>query len=644
MSQRPPSVSIRTLYAILVVLAILLSSALVGLIIQRQSAKAAVAAQKVLFAHIAHSVSDHVRSHFDNGLRLLDELAHRAATGALDVEDSEALAAYFAERLRFQQHLAWISYSDDRSGCFAGAWIDRADPVVNTSCPGEQGGVPQEFAIAADGTRTGVVRPVRPYDPRGLGWYRKAAGSADTVWTDITIFHEGRPGVTAARALRDPDGRLRGVFTVDFFTETISDFLAASQPGSDGLVFLFNGGDHLMPSGAGADDLTRIGWALAQADVLAGASETRLMELGGVPYFANSLPLPGVMGGTWWCAVLTPRSELLAVIEPHQRFAAIGVVAVCLAVVVIGWLISQWISAPLRRVSRQLQSVAEGTFDPPDAGSLSMIREVRYIQLAVSHMQQCLRERQEIERARLRAEQLSRDKDDFAAMISHELRTPIQVILGYSELLQAEQRDVSQETRDFSNYIYNSSLQLLELLNNLLNLFKLESGHYEVKTEPVVLDPLAHACIDSLMLKAKTKGIGLVFTTSAPSLQVPADPVMLRQIVANLLTNAIKFTDEGSVTVSVDREEDRAVIRVRDTGIGMSADEVQRIFTQYQQANQTIARKYGGTGLGLSICIRFAAMLGGDITCQSEAKKGTCFTLKLPLVATKEGEVCASNA
>mgnify|MGYP001194494482 CR=1 FL=1 len=595
-----------------------------------------MAAQKVLFAHIARSVSDHVRGHFDNGLRLLDEVALRAANGSLDVEDHEALAAYFAERLRFQKHLAWISYSDDRSGCFAGAWIDRADPVINTSCPGEQGGIPQEVVVAADGTRSEIVRPVRPYDPRGLTWYRRAAEAPGTVWTDITMFHEGRPGVTAARALRDADGRLRGVFTVDFFTETISDFLAASQPGAEGLVFLFNGGDQLVPRGAAADDIERIGLAVAQAEKLVDASETRLMALGGVPYFANSLPLPEVMGGTWWCAVLTPRAELLAVIEPHQRFAAIGVVVVCLAVVVIGWLISQWISAPLRRVSRQLQSVAEGSFDPPDAGSLSMIREVRYIQLAVGHMQQCLHERQEIERARLRAEQLSRDKDDFAAMISHELRTPIQVILGYSELLQAEQLDVTQETRDFSNYIYNSSLQLLELLNNLLNLFKLESGRYEVKSEPVVLDPLVHTCIDSLMLKAKTKGIGLVFTTSAPSLQVPSDPVMLRQIVANLLTNAIKFTDEGSVTVSVDREGDRAIIRVRDTGIGMSAEEVQRIFTQYQQANQTIARKYGGTGLGLSICIRFAFLLGGDIACESEAGKGTCFALKLPLSAVKE--------
>jgi signal transduction histidine kinase len=630
MSEPPKAVSIRTLYVVLIVLAILATTLLVGIIMQRQADKAAIDLQKILFTHVAHSVSEHVTAHFDHGRRLLDELSYRAEAGGWDVSDPETIAAYFAERLRFQKNLAWISIGLDETGCFAGAWLDRTLPVMNISCPDEQGGLPREFIVEADGTRVRLNRRMTPYDPRTRPWYQTAAQTNTVVWTDLTPFHEGRMGVTAAKSLRSADGRLLGVITVDFFTETIQRFLTDARPGTSGLVFLFNGTQSITPEGISTAETNAIQRAL---DVIHGDRlDARLLDIGEEPHMLNMTPLPDQMNGNWSCAVLTPRRELIALAQPHQRFALWSVMAVCFSVLLAGAFITIRIAKPLRSVSHQLRSVAKGQFDDIPADDLSLIREVRYIQQALEYMKQCLKERNLIEKAKLQAEQLSRDKSDFAAMISHEVRSPIQIILGYSELLQSEHLEGSTESREYANTIYNSALELLELVNNLLDLFKIEAGRYDVRREPVALNEVIVGCINALMLKAKTKGIGLVFQSSAPGLKLTTDPVMLRQIIANFLTNAIKFTEAGSVTVGIEQlGPDLARVQVRDTGIGMTPDEMSRIFSRYDQASPSIARHYGGTGLGLSICLKFATMLHGTITCTSEPGRGSCFVLELPL-------------
>ena len=630
MSDPPKAVSIRTLYVALIALAILATTFLVGIIMQRQADKAAIDLQKILFAHVAHSVSEHVTAHFDHWLRLLDELSHRAGAGVWNVSDPETIAAYFAERLRFQKDLAWISISIDETGCFAGAWLDRTLPVMNISCPGEQGGIPREFIVEVDGSRVRLNRRMTPYDPRTRPWYQTAAQTNVVVWTDLTNFHEGRMGVTAARSVRQADGKLLGVITVDFFTETIQRFLGDTRPGTSGLVFLFSGDQIIFPEGVSAAETNTIRHALAAIN--GSRHETRLMDIGGESHMLNMTLLPDQMNGKWSCAVLTPRRELIALIHPHQRFAVWSVLTVCFAVLLAGAFLTIRIAKPLRNVSRQLHSVARGHFDDIPADDLSLIREVRYIQQALEYMKQCLRERNLIEKAKLQAEQLSRDKSDFAAMISHEVRSPIQIILGYSELLQSEHLDGTTESREYANTIYNSALELLELVNNLLDLFKIEAGRFDVRREQVALEEVMVGCINGLMLKAKTKGIGLAFQSSAPGLKLKTDPVMMKQIIANLLTNAIKFTEVGSVTVGIERPDaDHARVQVRDTGIGMTKDEMSRIFSRYDQASPSIARHYGGTGLGLSICLKFATMLGGTITCTSEPGRGSCFNLLLPL-------------
>jgi len=632
MSNHASSVSIRTLYAALVALAIVVTSILVGVVMQHQSDKAALNLQKVLFSHVAQSVSEHVAAHFDHGLRMLREFAYQAETGKWKLDDQESMAAYFAERLRFQNNLAWISISIDQTGCFSGAWLDKTLPVMNMSCPDINGGVPREYIVDSDGSRFKLNRHVNAYDPRTRPWYQAAIQTNVMIWTDVVPFHEGRLGVTVAKRINKTDGTLLGVLTVDFFTQTIERFLSAARPATSGLVFLYNGTQIIFPHGITSLESNKVKFA---AMTLSHDSQrdAQLLDVEGESHVMNKTTFPEQMNGTWSCAVLTPRRELIAMIRPYHRIALWSVVAVCFSVLALGSFITIRIAKPLRHVLSQLQGVAKGHFDDVPMSDLSLIREVQYIQQAVEYMKQCLKERTLIEHAKLQAEQLSRDKSDFAAMISHEVRSPIQVILGYSELLQAKNLETSDDAREYANTIYNSTLELLELVNNLLNLFKMEAGRYELRRELVSLDEVVMSCINSVIIKSKTKGIGLAFQSYSPGLQLVTDSVVMKQIIMNLLTNAIKFTDAGSVTVSTNHAGDRRnlMVLVRDTGIGMTEEEISRIFSHYDQANPSIAHRYGGTGLGLSICLKFTTMLGGVISCTSSPGQGSCFTLTLPV-------------
>ena len=240
--------------------------------------------------------------------------------------------------------------------------------------------------------------------------------------------------------------------------------------------------------------------------------------------------------------------------------------------------------------------------------------------------------RAEAEAARAEAEAASRAKSEFLAVMSHELRTPLNAIGGYAELMEMGIRGpVTAQQREDLGRIQRSQRHLLGLVNEVLNYAKLESGAVRYDPADVVLCEALAAAEGLIAPQARAKGLALAAAECPADLAVRADPEKLRQVLVNLLSNAVKFTDRGGrITVACAADGPRVRIAVRDTGIGIPAEQIERVFEPFVQVRADLTRTAEGTGLGLAISRDLARGMGGELTAESTPGAGSTFTLTLP--------------
>ncbi|MBN1419818.1 MAG: PAS domain S-box protein [Planctomycetes bacterium] len=237
----------------------------------------------------------------------------------------------------------------------------------------------------------------------------------------------------------------------------------------------------------------------------------------------------------------------------------------------------------------------------------------------------------------LQAEQADRQKSEFLASMSHEIRTPLNAIIGFGKLLLEEPLDPSH--KEWVETICASGETLLHLIDEIIDLSKIESGRLRLESIPVEVRPFVRESVSMHLPRAKGKGLDLSWQVGDEVPEwIEADPTRLRQVLTNLLANAVKFTEKGRVAVRVSaeaspgrRKPTRLILDIEDQGIGIPPERIDLIFQPFAQAEGATARKYGGTGLGLSITRELARALGGDVTVKSEVGAGSVFRVSLPL-------------
>jgi len=241
----------------------------------------------------------------------------------------------------------------------------------------------------------------------------------------------------------------------------------------------------------------------------------------------------------------------------------------------------------------------------------------------------------EIEETGRRLAEASQHKSQFLANMSHELRTPLNAIIGVSEMLREDAEAAKQDLEPLDR-VLGAGRHLLALINDILDLSKIEAGRMELQVETFPLAPLIADVVKTIEPMATKNSNHLVIDCPVDIGTIHADQIRIRQSLLNLMSNANKFTEKGTITIDARQGQedgcDWVTIAVADTGIGMTAEQMGKLFQEFSQADASTTRKYGGTGLGLAISKRFCQMMGGDITVESEPGRGSTFTIRLPRI------------
>ena len=304
--------------------------------------------------------------------------------------------------------------------------------------------------------------------------------------------------------------------------------------------------------------------------------------------------------------------------------------------------LARHLSQPLSAMNDAVKAIQSGNYQTtlPEVGDGELAVLARHINNLASGLNNAALEQQQamtlLIKAREESELANRAKSDFLAMMSHELRTPMNGVLGMLQLL--ETTELNQEQHEYAALASESTEHLLKVINDILDFSRIERGALELELISFNLPVLLKTSLQAFQHSAQQRGLTLHLELgeALPSLQVQGDPTRLRQILVNLIGNALKFTERGEVRVEANWQAlDNQVLwftcSVHDTGIGISGERLDTMFDAFQQADNSISRRYGGTGLGLPIARTLAERMGGTLTARSEPGHGSCFTLEIPL-------------
>ena len=677
------NIPIRTVLIVPFLVQIIGTVGLVGYFSFKNGQKAVEYLAIQLQQEVSARIEQNLNSYLDAPIKIVQTSKAAIELGHFSLRNLPDVQKYLWRLFKINQGISIIATGNNYQE-FVGIYRDKQnDSLVLALVDKSTNYFLSEYQLDDRGNRGDYLKTPNPkskFDSTSRPWYKLAASSNTPAWTEIYVS-AAYPELllSAVEFVREGNSNTEGAIAAVLSLSQVNEFLQSLKIGKTGKTFIVERSGYLVATSTGKEPLQIIGDKVERVsgfDSREPLTKTAMQYLKnqftnfekienkqqisfnfqGQKHFLMVTPFQDDKGLDWLVVVIVPEADFMEQINANTRNTIFLSLVALATAIIIGVLTSRWITQPIVRLKEAALALANGNFDrtvninrQDELGVLakafsSMASQLQQAFAELKKINERLEQRveertAELEVAKDKAEVANQAKSAFIANMSHELRSPLNAILGFAQIMTRSQT-LPKEHRESVSIINRSGEHLLTLINNVLDLSKIEAGRVTLNEKNFDLHRLLDDIHDMFQLKAADKDLQLLLE---PADNLPryirADEVKLRQILINLINNALKFTSTGGICLRSQKiNSTKIAFEVEDTGPGIPPEDLDKLFQAFSQT-ESGKQSQEGTGLGLSISQKFVEVMGGEMRVSSQVGQGTMFGFEINFSEVEAAEV-----